>query len=325
MRYRKLGRTAIPVSEIGLGTWSIGGSVPLGGVPTGYGAVPESEALRGLARGLELGVSFFDTSDAYGLGRAERLLGRAVAERRGQVALATKAGWVPDGQERWVADLSPDHLRAAAHRSRQRLGVDQIDLFQLHAVPAEGDETERALDTLAELKREGVCRAVGASVGDEVEAGVRLVRTGRIDVVQVRYSVLHQAAATDLLDEALSRGVGVIASSPLAHGFLGGRVTRGTRFADDDWRSQFSAEDVAARVERVGAVRFLTGDGARPLVHAALQFVLAHPAVSAAIPGFRNPEQVEQCVAAMDARPLSDIEVARARELARPRAATPAP
>jgi aryl-alcohol dehydrogenase-like predicted oxidoreductase len=317
MEYRHLGKDGPNVSEIGLGTWPLGGSLVLGGAPTGWGRVPGSEARGGLERALDLGINFFDTSDSYGLGRAERLLGEVVSPRRGQVVIGTKAGWVPDGVERWLSDLSPDHLRAAADRSRRRLRSDYLDLFQLHSVPAAGDETDRALDALEELRTRGTVRRIGASVGLDVEAGRRLVGTGRLDTLEVHYSLLHQGAAVELLDEALAAGVAVIASSPLAYGFLSGRYTRRTTFARDDWRCRLTPEEIAARVARVGELRFLTAEGERSLLHAALQFVLAHPAVVSAIPGFRSPEQVEELAAAQEARPLSDIEVARARDLGR--------
>ncbi|MGQ0723187.1 MAG: aldo/keto reductase [Candidatus Eiseniibacteriota bacterium] len=319
MNYRKLGRSGTVVSEVGLGTWPIGGSIVLGDVPTGYGRVSESEAVGAVRRALDKGVTLFDTSDAYGLGRAERFLGQAVSGRRGQVVVATKIGWVPDGKERWIADLSSDHLRAAATRSRARLGVDVIDLLQLHAVPAPGDETERALDALDELKTMELCRLTGVSVGADWEAGLRLARSDRIDAVQVHYNLLQQGAAQELLDDALVRGVGIIASAPLAHGFLSGKREPGETFPADDWRSRFTAEERAARVERVRELEFLGGAGRRTMVQAALQFVLAHPAVSSAIPGFRSVEQVEDLVAAQDVPRLSDIEVARARDLARVR------
>jgi aryl-alcohol dehydrogenase-like predicted oxidoreductase len=317
MHYRTLAKGDVRVSEIGLGTWPIGGSIRLGGAPTGWGQVPESEARRGLERALDLGINFFDTSDSYGLGRAERLLGQVVSGRRGQVVLATKVGWVPDGVERWVADTSPDHLRAAVERSLRRLDTDVVDLLWLHAVPDEGDATDAALDTLEELRTLGRIRLIGASVGWEVEAGRRLVATGRLDALQVHYSLLHQGAA-ELLDEALSRRTSVVASSPLAYGFLGGRYTRATRFGEDDWRSRLTPEEIGARVERVGELRqIVAGAGERSLTHAALRFVLAHPAVVSAIPGFRSAEQVEDLAAAADTPPPSDIEIARARELGR--------
>jgi len=323
MDYRILGQTGIRVSEIGLGTWPIGGSLPLGGLPTGYGTVPESEALRAVSRALELGVTLFDTSDTYGLGRAERLLGRVAAGRRGQMILATKAGWVPDGVERWMADVSPEHLVAAAERSLRRLRADVLDVFLLHALPEEGDATERALDALDELKTRGRIRAAGAAVAWETEAGLRLLKTGRLDVIEVHYNLLHQGAAP-LLEEALRRRVGVIVSSPLAYGFLSGRYTRATTFAADDWRSRLTPEEITARLERVAALRYLTGDGTRSLRDAALRFVLAHPAVSATVPGFRNGEQVEGLVEALDAPPFTDIELGRARESGRARAAASA-
>ena len=318
MEYRALGKTGPKVSRLGLGTWPLGGSVILAGAPTGYGQVPDSEAVRALRRALELGVNFFDTSDSYGLGRAERLLGEAFADRAGQVVLATKAGWVPDGVEKWLPDVSPDHLRAACDRSRRRLRQDVLDLFQLHRVPAEGDETDAALDALDGLKQRGRIRLSGVSVGLDVEGGLRLVRTGRLDTIQVHYNLLHQGASA-LMDEAATRGMGVIASTPLGWGFLSGRYTRGTRFAADDWRSRLTEEEIAARVERATRLRFLAGDGRRSMLAAATDFVLAHPAVTSAIPGFRSAEQVEGLVDALASPPLSDIEIARARESARSR------
>lgn len=318
MEFRPLGKTGPQVSRLGLGTWPLGGSVVLAGQPTGYGRVSESEAVRAVRRALDLGIRFFDTADSYGLGRAERLLGKALAERRGQVVVATKAGWVPDGAEKWTPDVSPDHLRAAADRSRRRIGVDHLDLFQLHRVTEAGDETERALDTLDELKTRGVIRLAGASVAHDVEGGRRLLRTGRIDVLQAHYNLLHQTSSA-LLDEAAAAGVGVIASTPLAYGFLTARYTRATTFADDDWRSRLTGEEIAARVARVTELAFLTRGGMRSMLAAALQFVLAHPAVTTTVPGCRKLEQVEGLVDALDASTLSDIEVARAREIGRAR------
>ncbi len=303
--------------------WPAGGSIFLAGMPTGYGVVPETEAVRAVARALDLGVNFFDTSDSYGLGRSERVLGRAVGSRRGQVILATKAGFVPDGSERWLKDLSADHLRAAADRSRRRLAVDTIDVFQLHAVPDPGEETEEALDTLDELKRRGVIRAVGVSIAADYDAGVRLARTGRVDVLQVYYNLLQQGAELELFEATQACGVGVVAAIPLAYGFLSGRYTSKTVFAKDDWRCRLTRDEVAARVERVEQLRFLTADGKRTLLEAALQFALAPAAVSTVIPGFRNPEQVEGLVHALAAPPLSDIEVARARELGGVRGTAP--
>jgi aryl-alcohol dehydrogenase-like predicted oxidoreductase len=317
MKYRPLGATGIEVSEIGLGTWPAGGSIHLAGAPTGYGTVPETEAIRGIHRALDQGVNFFDTADTYGLGRAERLLGQGIAARRGQAIVATKAGWVPDGAERWVKDLSADHLRAAALRSRARLGVETIDVFQLHAVPEAGAESDEAFDTLEELKTRGVVRATGASVGADMAAGLRLVEAGRIDVLQVSFNLLQQTAAQDLFEVCRRKKIGIISSIPLAYGFLSGRYTRNTVFSKDDWRSRLTREEVAGRVARVEELRFLTGDGTRSLVHASIQFVLAHPHIATTIPGFRSVEQVNGILEAMEAHPISDIEIARARELGR--------
>jgi aryl-alcohol dehydrogenase-like predicted oxidoreductase len=239
------------------------------------------------------------------------------------MVLATKAGWVPDAMERWMADLSPAHLTAAAERSLRRLHADVVDVFLLHAVPEPGDATGRALDALDELKTKGRIRAAGAAVGWDTDGGMRLLKSGRLDVLEVHYNLLHQGAAP-LLEEAMRRRVGVIASSPLAYGFLSGRYTRATTFAADDWRSRLTPEEMAARLERVAAMRFVTGEGVRTLRDAALRFVLAHPAVTAAVPGFRSEEQVEGLIEALDAVPFTDIELGRARESGRARAAAAA-
>jgi len=317
MKQRPLGRSGVQVSEIGLGLWPAGGSIQLGGVPTGYGQVSESEAVRAIRRAVELGVTLFDVSDSYGLGRAERLLGKAIRVDRPPVVVATKAGWVPDGAERWMADLSREHLLASAERSRRRLGVDVLDVLQLHAIPDEA-QTDEAFDALDELKTRQVIRLAGASVGADLDAGRRLLRTRRLDVLQVHYNLLSQGAA-ELFDEARAQGVGVIASIPLAYGFLSGRYTRTTTFARDDWRSRLTPDEIAARVRRVQEYRFLAEPGRRSLAHAALQFVLSHPSVSTTIPGFRNAEQVEDSVHSLEAPFLSDIEIARAREVFRSR------
>jgi aryl-alcohol dehydrogenase-like predicted oxidoreductase len=323
MEFCPLGASAIEVSRIGLGTWPLGGSVVLAGRPTGYGTVPESEAVRTIRRAVELGIRFFDTADTYGLGRAEKLLGAALADRRGEAFVATKAGWIPDGSDQWTPDLSPEHLVAAAERSRRRLGVDTIDLFQLHRVPEAGPETERALDALEELKTRGVIRLAGASAGHDVAGGRRLLKTGRLDALQVHYNLLHQAAAP-LLDEARAAGVGVIASTPLAYGFLAGRYARATRFSPDDWRSRLTGEEIAARVERVHDLRFLARNGERTLLQAAIRFVLSHPAVTVAIPGCRRVEQVDEIAGTFASPPLSDIEIARARDTLRTKGRVPA-
>jgi aryl-alcohol dehydrogenase-like predicted oxidoreductase len=274
---------------------------------------------------LDLGVNFFDTSDTYGLGRAERLLGQGIGERRSEAILATKAGWVPDGAQRWVKDLSADHLRASALRSRARLGVDVIDVYQLHAIPDAGAESDEAFDALDELKTRGIIRAAGVSVGADIAAGQRLVDSGRIEVIQVYFNLLQQAAAQKLFETCRKKEVGIIAAIPLAYGFLSGRYTRNTVFAKDDWRSRLSREEVAARIARVEELRFLAGNGARSLIQAAIQFVLGHPQVSTTIPGFRSAEQVAEILESVEAPPLSDIEFARARELGRAWSASSAP
>jgi aryl-alcohol dehydrogenase-like predicted oxidoreductase len=152
-------------------------------------------------------------------------------------------------------------------------------------------------------------------VGADVTAGLRILESGRIDVLQASFNLLQQNASADLFESCRKKKVGIISSIPFAYGFLSGRYTRNTVFSKDDWRSRLTREEVAARVSRVEDLRFLTADGTRPLIHAALQFVLGHPQISTTIPGFRSVEQVNGILEALESEPLSDIEFARAREL----------
>jgi aryl-alcohol dehydrogenase-like predicted oxidoreductase len=315
MRYRKLGRTGIEVSEIGFGAWALGGPALLGGKPFGYGVIDEKECLRALETALDRGINLIDTADVYGLGHSERLVGQVARRRRDRVVIATKGGSVPDNDEEWWVDTSYHHLMAAAERSLSRLGTDHIDVYQLHSPPEETrwDDVHRAF---GDLKRQGKVRATGVSVS-LLAQGEELARTGSVDVIQVIYNMLSQDPARELLPRALENGVGIIARVPFAYGLLAGKYSERTAFADDDWRKDWSRNWFEEQLAKVAQLEWVVEPPLSTLAQASLAFVLAEPAVSTVIPGIKHLRHLEDSLRAMDCPPLSADAVVRIRELYR--------
>lgn len=309
MQYRTLGKTGLRVSAIGFGGWAAGGSLFLGGEPTGYGAVSEEDALSAIARACDLGVTLFDTADIYGLGRSERLLGQVLRGRRDKAVLVTKGGAVPDAAGFW-GDFSKHHVLAACGRSLKRLGTDYIDVYLLHAFAAEERRVapfREAFEALDQLKKEGKIRFYGVSVDDPLDGEECMVKR-KVDVVEVFFNAMYQKPKQELFAIAQGLGVGVIARSPLMYGLLSGKYGPDSRFPEDDWRRSWSAKGMERLGARVDRLRAFAGEG-RTLPQAALQFVLAHEAVHAAIPGAKHAAQVEENVRALDIPALTIEEV----------------
>jgi aryl-alcohol dehydrogenase-like predicted oxidoreductase len=305
MQYRRLGRTGLEVSAVGFGAWAIGGT---------WGPVNETDALAALHAAADAGITFFDTADVYGDGRSERLIGQLLRERSGEnLVIATKAGLrlkphVAEGYTR-------ENLTAFVERSLKNLGVDAIDLLQLHVPPNAVYYQPEVFEILDGLVVAGKIRHYGASVRT-VEEGLKAIEYPAVATVQVNFSVFRQRPAELLFPEANKRGVGVIARIPLASGLLTGKITLGTQFAPDDHRcfnrhgeafdrgETFSGVGLEAGLEAVERLRRLVPVGAT-MAQFALRWILAHDAVSVAIPGARNPGQAAQNAAAADLPALS--------------------
>src|SRR5262245_38330681 len=300
MRYRRFGRTGWDVSEIGYGMWGMGG----------WTGSDDQESLGALDRALALGCNFFDTAWAYGQGKSEQLLGEAIRNRTTKgsrpVYVATK---IPPKNMRWpgkaeypVADTyPPDHIRAFSEQSLRNLGMDTIDLQQLHVwSDAWADDTgwQRAV---GDLKREKLVRAVGISVNRWEPMNVlRALDTGLVDSVQVVYNVFDQNPEDTLFPYCVKHGIAIIARVPFDEGSLTGRLTRASRWADGDWRNiYFNREHLDATLTRVDRLTPLVPDG-MDLPELALRFILEHPAVGTTIPGMRRPAHVERNLAASD-------------------------
>lgn len=305
MRYRKLGRTNLEVSEIGYGAWGIGGKQWLGG--------SDEESLRALRRAIELGLNFIDTALAYGDGHSERLVGQVLREAGARVYVATK---VPPRNRLWPArpgigieEVFPyDYVMRCTEESLRNLRVETIDLQQLHVWNPEwigSDSWRRAFE---DLKRSGRVRFVGVSINDhQPDSALELIRTGLIDTVQVIYNIFDQTPEQNLFPLCMVRNIGVIARVPFDEGSLTGTITETTEFDPDDFRAEYFRGDRKKQVvERVAALkRDLAGvDGTLPEI--ALRFCLSHPAVSTVIPGMRKVRNVEANCAVSDKGPLDE-------------------
>jgi aryl-alcohol dehydrogenase-like predicted oxidoreductase len=306
----------LEVSEVGFGAWQIGAD---------WGTVADDDALATLHAAADAAVTFFDTADVYGDGRSERLVGRFARERAedgAPVVVATKMGRRAD---QIVASYSPDNFRAWNDRSRENLGVDTIELVQLHCPPTDLYYRPEVFEDLEAMVAEGRIAAYGVSV-ERVEEGLKALEYPGVATVQIIFNAFRQRPAALFLREAASRGVGVIARVPLASGLLSGRYTRETSFAPDDHRSfnrhgeQFDVGETFAGVpfdvglEAVDELLPLVPDGATP-AQFALRWILMHDGVSTVIPGARSPEQARANAAASDLRALDEGTMARVAEI----------
>ncbi|MDA0179969.1 aldo/keto reductase [Solirubrobacter phytolaccae] len=304
MQTRTLGPTGHEISEIGFGAWQVGAD---------WGDVDEETALRTLHAAADAGVTFFDTADVYGDGRSERLVGRLAREREGLV-VATKMGRRLD---QTVENYSPEHFRAWNDRSRENLGVETLDLVQLHCPPTDLYYHPEVFEDLDRMVEEGRIAAYGVSV-ERVEEALKAIEYPGVATVQIIFNPFRQRPAGLFFAEAARRGVGVIVRVPLASGLLTGKYTRDTTFAADDHRTynrQGEAFDVGetfagvpfeAGLDAVEALRPLVG-GDATLAQFALRWILMHDAVSTVIPGARSPEQATGNAAAAEL-PALDAE-----------------
>ena len=305
MKYRTLGRTGLVVSEIGFGAWGIGGRTA---GHTSYGDTDDGQSVSALRRAFDKGITFFDTSSAYGNGHSEALIGRALASSRHSLVIATKAGY--DSWER-PPDFSAEAIVASADRSLARLRTDYIDLFQLHNAPSTLLCSEELHDAMSRLMRTGKIRVWGISAKSPTEALAAVGLEGP-SVVQANFNMMDVRALTcGLFDEAERHQTGFIARTPLCFGFLTGLISRESRFPSGDHRLGWSRLQLDNWID--GASELLTAVSAEPgrsAVHAALRFCLSFSAVSSVIPGILTPTEVDENVEAssMGALPAAVVD-----------------
>jgi len=302
MKYRKFGRTGFEISDIAHGLWGMGG----------WSGSEDEQSLKALQLAVELGCNFFDSAWAYGDGKSDGLLGDTIARNPHKRLYA--ASKIPPKNLQWPASsqykyhdvFPPDHVFTYADLIRKNLGVETIDVLQFHVWDDNWTNEPDFRNTVEKLKRDKVIRSFGLSLNRwEPENGIKAIRTGLVDAVQVIYSIFDQSPEDELFPVCQELNVGVIVRVALDEGSLGGKMTRDTKFPKGDWRSgYFNPENLANTMDRVDKLKQILPQG-MSLPEMALRFVLSHPAVSTTIIGMRKLEHVEENIALSDKGPLS--------------------
>jgi aryl-alcohol dehydrogenase-like predicted oxidoreductase len=315
MNYRELGRTGWKVSEISFGAWGIGGD---------WGTVDNAESLATLHKALDLGVNFIDTADVYGDGRSERLVGQVLRDRAGErIYVATKAGrrlspHLADGYNR-------DNLTAFIERSLKNLGVETLDLVQLHCPPTEVYYRPEVFGMLDDLVSAGKLRHYGVSV-EKVEEALKAIEFPNVKTVQIIFNMFRHRPSELLFSQTKARRVGILARVPLASGLLTGKMRPSTTFEASDHRNYNREGEFFDVGETFAGVPYEVGLAAveelRPWVpegatmpQMALRWILQFDAVSCAIPGAKHRRQAADNVAACDLPPLSEETMAAVRDI----------
>lgn len=308
MRYRRFGRTGWEVSEMGYGMWGM----------AEWSNSSDEESLRSLQASIDLGCNFFDTAYAYGNGHSENLLGQIIRANPGKrLYTATK---VPPKTLRWPAPpestlmetYPPDHVEEYVHRSLESSGLGQFDLVQLHTWNDDWMRDDRWFYKLDDLRSQKLILAIGISINRwEPWNGVRAVRSGQVDSVQVIYNIFDQNPEDELFPACREMNVGVIARVPFDEGTLTGTLTKESKWPEGDWRNTyFVPENLIPSVERADAIKKILDEWNREhetrltMPELALRFILDNEDVSTIIPGMRKLWHVESNIAASDTGPL---------------------
>jgi aryl-alcohol dehydrogenase-like predicted oxidoreductase len=315
MNYRDLGRTGWKVSEISFGAWGIGGD---------WGKVDDAVSLAALHKALDLGVNLVDTADVYGDGRSEKLIGQVLRQRKDKrIYVGTKAGrrlspHVADGYNR-------ENLTAFVERSLRNLGVEALDLVQLHCPPTEVFYRPEVFGVLDDLVAAGKLRYYGVSV-EKVEEALKAIEYPNVRTVQIIFNMFRQRPAGLFFSQAKAKRIGILARVPLASGLLTGKMRPDTTFQENDHRKYnrygesfdvgetFSGVPYEVGLEAVEELRSLVPGGAT-MAQMALRWILMFDAVSCAIPGAKNPSQATDNVAASELPPLSEETMAAVEDV----------
>jgi aryl-alcohol dehydrogenase-like predicted oxidoreductase len=302
---RVLGKSGIAVSVIGLGLWAIGGGY--------WGPTDDRESLSTIDAALDMGVTLFDTADVYGDGHSEELLGQAMKGRRDKFVVTTKIGWIDfDGERGRSAYDTVEKLIAGVESNLRRLQTDHIDVIQSH-IDFRDPTMEIFVEGFQKLQHDGKVRAYGVSTSD-----FKHLKAFNADdncaTLQTDYSILNRTAEAEIFPYCQEHNLGILVRGPLAMGILTGKFSPETRFGPDDfrrrWHENQEEHDIflndLAKVEKLRSLA-----KGRTLAQLALQFVIAHPAVTAAIPGAKKPKQVKDNVGAALLPRLTADELAR--------------
>ncbi len=309
IKKRKLGKTDILVSEIGLGTYQLGGSSKINDVPIAFGDMNDETANNIINSAFKFGINTFDTADFYSLGKSEARLGNAVKQYRNEINLFTKAGSVASYSDTvFDIDLSYNHLIASLDRSLKRLKTDYVDVFQIHKTPQSEEDFRSVEKAFKNIKSEGKARYCGASVANRYQIGIDLIKRGLVDTLQLYFSLIDPSPLDELLPMAKREGVGIIIAEPLAQGMLTGKYKPGHTFPNSDIRRHsYDNNLLQTKLEKSQEFEFLINEH-RTANQIALSYVLSRDEVSTCIPGAKSFEQLQSNILASKIK-LSDNEL----------------
>lgn len=307
MKYRRLGKTGLIVSEIGFGAWGIGGD--------SYGITDDSESIRALRLSFDKGINFFDTADIYGAGRSERIIGKALKAVRDKIIIASKVGVLDYSGRNMAQDFSVDHIKRSIEGSLRRLQTDYIDLYQLHSPHVDVLSNDEILETLVDLKMAGKARVIGISVRSPRD-GIFAISKRIFETIQVNFNMIdHRLLDDGLLEFSQDQEIAIIARTPLCFGFLSGKILHDKEFGLEDHRAHWSKEQLKIWAESIDKFKSLYTARAWTPVHLSLKFCLAFKGIPTVIPGMTKCSHVEENAAASDIDPLSPEELAVIRDI----------
>ena len=312
MKTTHLGQTDLQITRVGFGAWAIGG----GDWEHGWGPQDDEQSIAAIHHALEQGINWIDTAAAYGFGHSEEVAGRALQGLAERPYVFTKASLLEGPDRRVVHSLKRDSILREAHASLERLGVDAIDLYQIHwPIPAE--DIEEGWSAFAELKEQGLVRHIGVSNFD-VEQLRRIQQIAPVETLQPQYSLIERDVESELLPFAEREGIGAIVYSPMSSGLLTGRTTRERIAAmpDDDWRKtdpRFLEPQLSRSLGIVDRLATVAGDHDTLPGAVAIAWTLRNPAVDGAIVGFRSPDQVDPLIEAANLE-LSEADIITIQE-----------
>jgi aryl-alcohol dehydrogenase-like predicted oxidoreductase len=318
MEKRKLGKSGIKVSPMGLGCWAIGGNIFFQGMPLGWSTVDDKESLKALQRGIEMGVNFIDTADIYGTGHSEKLVGKAIKGKRDKVVIATKFGFTFEPGSREIlsmeGDGSPEYIRKAVKDSLSRLQTDYIDLYQLHLGEYPLDKAQQTRDALEDLVKAGKIRSYGWST-DNFERAAFFAQGNNCAAIQHIFNLF--VGNKNILHLCEEKNLASINRGPLAMGLLTGKYTEESKLPNDDVRSILhlmpdeyhiffsESKPVKKLLEQLDAIREILKSNSRTLAQGALAWLWARSENTIPIPGFKTVKQVEENAGAIQFEPLT--------------------
>ena len=317
MKYRKLGRSEIEVSEIGFGAWTIG-------LDWWGKKIDDDEAIRMLKRAFDLGINFFETADMYGKGRSEKLLARAFSDMRGDVIYSTKWGYdmyneVQIGHSELPQKHDPDFLKFALSQSLERLCTDYVDVYSLHNPKMDAIKNDALFAALDGLVEKGTIKSHGVALGPAIgwkDEGIEAIRTRNITCLQTVYNILEQDPGRAFMKETGSReSVGIMVRVPDASGLLTGKVTADTKFDKNDHRSFRKQEFIVEAMKKIDNLRPIAESRGWSISELAIKFILSQQPISVVLPTMVSVEEIEMIASISDGNYLSESEELQIQQL----------